>query len=289
VDLKELETFCLVARFGGIFPIAHRLKRTPAAISIKLKKLEKELGVALFEHRPNKLVLTAQGESFLKEAVKVLEAVDRAKKVVGDEALTHIPKLTVAFGSDIAKFFAPKIALFVKKHPHFRVSLLTHQSRDTLSLVEQGRADLGIGRFQKVSRGIKKETLLEHSLALVCPPRHPLARIRKFSLDSIEPYRLITFTRGSATRHSIESVLRQNGVEVRDTFEVSTCHAALDYVLLGLGVGMVHDICLASEFKTKLHRIDMSDIFGKTEVSLIYRPSSLLNPIHKEFVHLLHS
>jgi DNA-binding transcriptional LysR family regulator len=172
----------------------------------------------------------------------------------------------------------------VKTHPRFRVSLLTHQSRETLSLVEQGRADLGLGRFQKVPRGINKERLLEHSLALVFPAGHPLARIRKLTLDHIEPYRLITFTRGSATRNSIESVLRQNGVEVRDTLEVSTCHAALDYVLLGLGIGMVHDICLTSEFKTKLRRIDMGDIFGKTEVSLIYRPSVLLNPVHKEFV-----
>lgn len=287
MDFKTVETFCLVAKFGGIIPTARRLKRTPAAISITIKKLENELDATLFDHRPNKLVLTSQGETFLREALRILETVERAKGIVGGGST--IPKLTLAFGSDIAKFFAPKIALFIKNHPHLRLSLLTHQSQETLALVEQGKADLGLGRFHKVPRGITKEKLLEHSLSLVFPPRHPLARNHTFRLNHIEPYRLITFTRGSATRNTIETVLRGNGIAIQDTLEVSTCHAALDYVLLGLGIGLVHDICLTSEFKMKLRRLDMTGIFGKTEVSLIYRKSALRSSAHKEFASMLKS
>jgi LysR family transcriptional activator of nhaA len=58
MNLDRLKAFCLVAQNGGLLRAAQKLKLSPATVSLRLKHLEADVGVQLFERRPNKLLLT---------------------------------------------------------------------------------------------------------------------------------------------------------------------------------------------------------------------------------------
>src|SRR5262249_3875516 len=88
MDLKKLEMFRLVAQRGSLRLAATEMGLTVPAISTQIKKLERELGVGLFHHGSNKLVLTAQGQAFLSETTHVFEALDRATSVVSGKTST---------------------------------------------------------------------------------------------------------------------------------------------------------------------------------------------------------
>ena len=81
MNLRSLEAFCLVARLGTLAQAASELRISPAAISLQIKNLEAELGINLFHHHPNKLILTNQGERFLKVANQILAELERAKEI----------------------------------------------------------------------------------------------------------------------------------------------------------------------------------------------------------------
>ncbi len=58
MDLDHLRAFFFVAQGGGLLYASKRLNLTPAGVSLRLKALETDMGVKLFDHRPNKLLLT---------------------------------------------------------------------------------------------------------------------------------------------------------------------------------------------------------------------------------------
>src|SRR3989338_6222103 len=116
MNLRSLEAFCLVARLGTLAQAASELRISPAAISLQIKNLEAELGINLFHHHTNKLILTNQGERFLKVASQILAELERAKEIAHGNKEKSVQKITVSMRNDCAQFFSPAIASFVKDH-----------------------------------------------------------------------------------------------------------------------------------------------------------------------------
>lgn len=286
MDMKKLQSFYLVAKYGSLMRAANALKVSFPAISVQIKKLERELGVNLFHHSANRLILTPQGQVFFKEVGEVFKAFERAKASIAGDEDSYEVKVSISLGTDIAKFFAPQIASFLRKHSRLRMMLLARQPSETLTLVANGEVELGIGRFRGVPRGIHKIKLFENGVSLVFPPRHPVSRLHKIQVKDLAPYRLILLQQGSATRNAIDRVLMRCGVESQNVIEVATCQSALDLVREGIGIALVHDICVLSESDKKLHCIDMAEFFGKKDVMLIYRASAFLRMPHHELIDM---
>ncbi|ONG56378.1 hypothetical protein BKE38_06075 [Pseudoroseomonas deserti] len=72
-DLKSLETFVWIARLGGFRAAAQRLNTTQPALSARIRQLEQDLGVTLFEHRLRRTALTPEGVAALRYAESMLE------------------------------------------------------------------------------------------------------------------------------------------------------------------------------------------------------------------------
>src|SRR5258707_3846341 len=99
LDLKKLRAFALVAKHGNLRLAAVRLNQTVPAISSKIRRLERDLGVELFERLPNKLILTPAEADFLHEVEAVFE---RAEQPLATLYLRSDPagQLTVSTARD---------------------------------------------------------------------------------------------------------------------------------------------------------------------------------------------
>ena len=74
MEIYQLRAYVTVARIGHLTRAAEVLHVTQPAVSGQIKALEEELGIALFDRKPGRIVLTRAGERMLPEAEKVLEA-----------------------------------------------------------------------------------------------------------------------------------------------------------------------------------------------------------------------
>ncbi len=74
MEIYQLRAFVTVARIGHLTRAAEVLHLTQPAVSGQIKALEEELGIALFDRKPGRIVLTRAGERMLPEAEKVLDA-----------------------------------------------------------------------------------------------------------------------------------------------------------------------------------------------------------------------
>lgn len=74
MEIYQLRAFVTVAKLGHLTRAAEALHVTQPAVSAQIKALEEELGVALFDRKPGRIVLTKSGELILPEAEKVMAA-----------------------------------------------------------------------------------------------------------------------------------------------------------------------------------------------------------------------
>jgi DNA-binding transcriptional LysR family regulator len=281
VDFKTLNAFYLTISTGSTLRAASLMELTVPTLSVKLKNLEKDLKVRLFNRLPNKLVPTPEGMAFYGEVRQVLEGIERAKAAVHrKQGHSFDGRISISMGSDLIQIFAPRLGSFLKRHPRLQCTLLARASSETLSLVLAGNVDIGIGRFDSMPRTLIAKDLFENSIWCSFPRKHPFARNGRISVGDFESHRIITLTRSSGTGRAIDQVFRRSRVRPQNILEVGSCRSALEFVKLGVGIGLVHNNCLITERKDNLRFKDVSHIFGAAPVTLIYKRSTILTPAH---------
>jgi DNA-binding transcriptional LysR family regulator len=138
MDLRQLRAFYLVGKYGNLAKAGNYLQLTPPAISIQLKKLENELQVRLFEHRPNKLILTDKGRVLLREIKNVFDALNQMQVALGGKSDAYEETIAIAFGRQRARAFAPQIAAFKKKYPRLKISIHSKTSSEAIAMLLDG-------------------------------------------------------------------------------------------------------------------------------------------------------
>jgi DNA-binding transcriptional LysR family regulator len=150
LTLQQMLTLDAVVREGGIQAGARSLNKTHPSVITVLKKLEDELGFALFDRSGYRSVLTEEGKRFHKSVRKILGDIDELKNQAihlrGDEER----ELNIVLG-DITPLPEALAVLrkFSKEHPHTRLNLFFGNLFGPNELLLDGMVDLIIHHIDK--------------------------------------------------------------------------------------------------------------------------------------------
>lgn len=84
MNTRFVETFILLARIGSVRRVAEVMHATPGAISMRLRSLEEELGVTLFQYDGKSMTLTEHGARLVQHAESLLETTRKMEAVARD-------------------------------------------------------------------------------------------------------------------------------------------------------------------------------------------------------------
>jgi len=118
---------------------------------------------------------------------------------------------------------------------------------------------------------------------LILPRHHFLYAKKKISLDDLRDCRFVFLPKSNKSRHVVEDRFYRSGYRLNVCFEAWSCADIIDCVLLGLGPGIVHDICVP-RMARGLRVVDISTIFGSTGVNLIGRKNKFLSRADQVFI-----
>jgi DNA-binding transcriptional LysR family regulator len=277
LDLQRLRAFYLVAKHGGLRQAATRLRQSIPAISARIRKLEIELEFDLFERLPNKLVLTAAGKAFLRDVETIFE---RAEQVL--TSLSHaIPggRIAVSVGSDHAWYYAPKFRSFLNRFPKVAMSLRVYKSAEALVALDQGQIDIGFGIFPKLPKSVERVVIEETTLSLAYNPREAGLRRRPPSLADLARQRIIIPPRSTVTRGVIDRNMAAVLGKASTMIEAPTCETAATFVEMGVGVALVHTLCMERHRSRLVQTVDLGPRPGKVAFCAVYRKSALRLPL----------
>ncbi len=138
LDIAAVQAFVLIADLQSFTRSADVLGTTQSSISIKLGKLEKQLGRRLLERSPRHVRLSAEGQEFLGAARELVAAHDRAAAAFNAEQR----RLVVGISHELVGSELPALLGRIStQDPCLCLELRVGSSRDLMTLYEQGELD----------------------------------------------------------------------------------------------------------------------------------------------------
>ncbi len=168
VDLNQLYTFRVVIDAGGIGAAAVRLGRTQPAISARIKQLEQQLGVDLFERVGRGIRLTARGEAIARELDGVLNGVVRLMDVSRADDLPAGKLRIGSLPTVSAYLLAPALTALAADHPDANIELVHGLAEPQLAALRAGEIDV-VASVGDVSPGLAVETIAFAEARVVLP------------------------------------------------------------------------------------------------------------------------
>ncbi|ELY20729.1 LysR family transcriptional regulator [Vreelandella titanicae] len=239
-SIQQLRVFVAVAHSRSLAEASERVHLSQPAISIALRKLEENVGGALFSRTTRQLALTPEGEAFLPVAVRLLNDWNEAFEDLNDQFSKQRGKVTVAALPTLAAGLFPRvIKLFHEAYPRINLSLHDVLADQINQMVREGRADLGLSVPPSDADDLTFEPVLEDSYVVVCPCGHPLLAQSAIAWSQLAAYPFIGINRLSSSRQDIDRIMQSVGERLDILCDARQIATVGRMVAAGLGISVL--------------------------------------------------
>jgi len=241
MNLRDLRYLVALADHKHFGRAAEASFVSQPTLSTQIRKLEEELGVALVERAPRRVMLTPIGR----------EIADRARKVIADVAqMTEIARRsrdpeagTVRLGlfPTLAPYLLPHVLPAVRaRFPRLELLLVEEKTDAILARLRDGRLDAGILALPVHDDQLHVEPLFEEPFVLAVPRSHRLAtRTTPLSLAELDHEHLLLLEEGHCLRDQALDVCRLAGANERDGFRATSLETLRQMVAAGVGITLL--------------------------------------------------
>ncbi len=276
MDLADLRLVEAVTLTGGVSRAAERLNCVQSNVTARLRRLEDELGGALFQRTPRGMVPTPAGRVLGDYARRLLALAEEARRAVG-VTLTGAGPLSIgAMETATAARLPPILARFHAEHPEVEISLSTGTSEEVMRDVLARRYDIGLVAVEVDHPDLVGELAFHEELVLV---HDGSARA-----DDA----LLVFRNGCSYRRIAEQWLREIGHAPTRVMELGTLDGILGCVAAGMGRAVLPRAVLERAHVDPALRFEPLDHpLARVPVSLVRRRDAPLMPAREAFAALV--
>jgi len=143
LDTDQLRSFLAIVDSGSFTKAAERVHKTQSAVSMHIRRLEEQLGCALFVKQGRGARLTAEGESLIDFARRIIQVEAGAVAALSRKGLRGSVRLGIP--DDYAEtFLAEVLARFNRRHPLVEVSATCESSTELAAQISAGALELAL-------------------------------------------------------------------------------------------------------------------------------------------------
>ncbi|MEP7728087.1 LysR substrate-binding domain-containing protein [Marinomonas primoryensis] len=249
VTLEALRVLEAIHQLGSFAAAADALFKVPSALTYTVKKLEEDLGVALFDRSRQKAVLTPAGHLVLEQGQAILEAAIRLEDSIKQFESGWEPKLRIA--RDTVLLESPLMTVvgdFLSQNRPVEITLSEEAVGGGWDALQDGRADLVIGVTGELPKGkVHTQALGAIDFVFAIAPTHPLALVE----GAITAVQLRQYPAIVVADSSKNLPARNIGIfESRQVLRVDTMRSKIQAQCLGLGVGYLPKHRIVDELKS---------------------------------------
>lgn len=229
-NLEQLRAFSLSVERGSFSAAAREMGKAQSAVSTAISNLELDLGLDLFDRSRREPTLTEAGETLLPQALALLE---QARLLQGHaEAISagEEGRLSIALEESlIGEALEEMLVRFDVEFPQLELELLNPARMDIVSLVQQGRADIGVLISPlEMGEGFHIKPLKQMAMVAVVGPEHALVNQVLPNFDSLRHYRQLLLTSRTGAMKPDEQLSRR-------IWKVESQYGLIELVKRGLG------------------------------------------------------
>lgn len=288
-DLTTVRLFIATAETGSITRAAERICLAPAAASRRMKELELQFGLPLFQRLPHGMALTDAGRALLGHARSVAHSVARMQDDAqafrqGDKGVVRIAACT----STVLQFLPLDLLRCHAACPDVKIDLQELNSPGVIQALSRGMADIGI--YESTLGVVPLPSLPYHEdrLVLVVPADHALARRKRVRPEDFLDYDVIGLSEGSAIASTLERVAAEAHRNIRMRIRVSSFASMMAMVEQGIGIGLMPEHVARSFYGSRRFRsVAIEQDWAVRRFVLCHQPAPALSSAAQAVVEVL--
>ncbi len=249
MEFLQLKYFCTAAETESFSETARRYLVPTSNISQSVKRLERELGCELFEHRANRIVLNREGKLFYSRAAEALELLESARASLAHRSHTLCGDVRLSCLNN-RRLVTAAIEKFTQEHPN--VNFIIQHGPKAMPDFDLLISDTCPYEYRE------KHLLVDEEILLALRRDHPLADKEPLTTADLAGERFITMTDGNSVRNITLHACREAGFSPNVAVQIDDPFYLRKYVELGLGITFVPSVSWQGLFSHNvvLRRVD---------------------------------
>ncbi|MBS99150.1 MAG: hydrogen peroxide-inducible genes activator [Oceanospirillaceae bacterium] len=200
-ELRYIVTLAQEQHFGHA---AERCYVSQPTLSIAVKKLEEELGIALFERSKNAVRVTPVGEKIVRQAQMVLEQAEAIREMAKEGKDQLASPLRVGAIYTIGPYLFPQLVPRVQElAPQMPLYIEENFTEVLRGKIRTGELDAIIIALPFHEPDVLTRALYDEPFMMVMPKEHPLAREKEIDSNKISDERMLLLGEGHCFRDQV--------------------------------------------------------------------------------------
>ena len=290
MKLQQLKYICEVVKQDlNLSKAAAELYTSQPGVSKQIKALEDELGVDIFiRHGKRFTGITDPGRAIIQKAQAALTDLNSLRNISNEFTNETSGSLKIATTHTQARYALPLvIKQFREKFPNVKLSLYQGSPTQISQMTSSGEADIAIAT-EAIS--LEKDLALlpcyQWNRCILTPPKHPLLRSKRVSLEEISEFPIITYDFAFTGRSKINQAFEEKGLKPDVILTAIDADVIKTYVELELGIGIVAMMAYDPARDTKIRALDASHLFEASTTRIGLRKNSYIRGYVYEFISM---
>ena len=249
MTIQQCKYVLQIAKTGSFSEAAKQLFIAQSTLSLSVKSLEKEYGIKIFERSGNGVLLTADGEEFVRYAGQIVECNNfMTERYTTKSTISKLHIVTQHYDF-VADAFGKMI--HQDNQQKYEYSLRELQTHDVIREVEVGYSDIGIVAIKEhdldvmkryiSGKGLTFTPFLKAPAHIFIGKHHPLAKESRLIFADLKSYPYMSYTQGTNnisffTEEIDTDVITDRHIEISDRATMMNLLLSTDAYTVGAGI-----------------------------------------------------
>jgi DNA-binding transcriptional LysR family regulator len=289
MDLLQLEHFLAVVEERTFTRAAERVSRTQPAVSQSIKKLEEEVGAALFARDVHEVSLTEAGRVLADYARRMVNLRDEAMRQVSEIKTLKAGTLTIAAHESAAVYLLPApLRAYLQKLPDIRVGIYRSRLNEIPRQVMDREVDVGFVKDEPAFHELQSIEVHTDEMVCIASPNHPLVGRTSVSVRDLASEQFVLHHLCSSTADMILRLFEQHATRCRIVAELWSFENIKSFVQAEVGIAIVPGVTVLQELRDgTLKRIPLRELSIPRRTLMIYREQGYVSDSARELIKIV--
>jgi LysR family hydrogen peroxide-inducible transcriptional activator len=280
MNLRDLRYLVALADHRHFGKAAAACFVSQPTLSTQIRKLEDELGVAVVERAPRKVMLTPVGREMAERARRIVADVEQMKEAARRNQDPEAGTVRLGMFPTLGPYLLPHVVPRLRtRFPNLELLLVEEKSDVLLARLKDGRLDAGLLALPVHDDQLHAEFLFEEPFVLAVPESHPLAHRGALSLADLSSEKLLLLEDGHCLRDQALDVCAMAGSGERSEFRATSLETLRQMVAANVGVTLLPTLAVKPPVarSENIHLLPFRDASPSRRIAMVWRRSSAMH------------
>jgi len=300
MEYRQMKYVLKVAEEQSFSQAAKKLYIAQPSLSQCIQRIEKQLGVLLFDRAVTPLRLTFAGELYIETAKQILDLNNQLIQQMDDIADIKTGRLTIGSSPFRSTYLLPQVLpIFQEQFPGIEIVLAEGTTAELEEFALNGTTDFSIVLLPLAKDLFSYEPILTEELLIALSPHHPLSKENtksnsnqppwpKIKISQLQEVPFILMKHGQRLHHTLLDLCALAGFKPKIILESQSMEAAQSLVVAGLGATLLPDTLVRFRHMSE-HPcyFSIEEPTNTRTVVIAYRKEKYLSKAAHSFISLL--